>query len=335
MNSQQQPKQRKPRRRNRRNRNATFNDISALTPVVNAPTALNRSSRRNTSRTLRFTECERVSTIVGSTAFAVGSSITCNPGLTSSFPWLSGHAQLFEKYKIHKLIYRYKNLKGTSSAGNVLMAFDYDSLDAPPSTAIAMTQSTKYVDGAPWRIFELEIPSDNRTLFTRSGPVAGADYKTYDMGVLHIAAEGCADTSDHGYLEVEYDIELLQKQPSASSISGGGLLSSACYGISSTMSPSSTVLFDLLETTDTLGGSMASGVYTIPISGTYLVTVVLASAKAIQLYLNGAAFTNPIQTNAMGISSLIQLSAADTIEVHKNSSATDTQGDTIVIVRIA
>jgi hypothetical protein len=247
---------------------------------------------------------------------------------------LAGHAQLFEKYKIHKLIYRYKNLKGTSSAGNILMSFDYDSLDIAPTTAIAMTQSTKYVDGAPWRIFELNVPSDNRTLFTRSGSIPGADLKTYDMGVLHVAAEGCADTTDHGYLEVEYDIELLQKQPSTTSTGGGGILSSACYGVNTTTSSTTTVLYDQVQTTDSLGGSMSAGVYTIPIAGTYLINVSLSTTKAIRLYLNGSAFTNVIQSDA-NITTLAQLAASDTIEVHKVSSASDSAGDLITFVRIA
>jgi hypothetical protein len=328
--------QRKPRRRRRNNKNANFTDLSAQTSLVNAPVAANRSSRRNTSRTLRFTECERITTISGSTAFSVGTSISCNPGLSASFPWLSGHAQLFEKYKVHKLIFRYKNLKGTSSAGNILMSFDYDSLDAAPTTAIAMTQSTKYIDGAPWRIFELNVPSDNRTLFTRPGPVPGADLKTYDMGVLYVAAEGCADTTDHGYLEVEYDIELMQKQPTTTSIIAGAVLSSACYGISATTTASETVTFDLLQTTDTLGGSMSSGVYTIPIDGTYLIEVSMFNVSGgIELFLNGSAFTNAIKTQNSNISSLAQLTANDTISVFKNGgSATDHPGSLITFIRI-
>lgn len=180
--------------------------------VAMAPVAQNKSAGQTRGGSLRFKECERITTINGSVAFSVTGSIACNPGISSSFPWLSGHANLFERYRIHKLVYRYKNLKGTASNGNILMSFDYDTLDNPPATAVEMTQSTVYVDGAPWRIFELDVPSDKRDLFTRSGAVANSDLKTYDMGKLHVAAEGCADVTPHGYLEVEYDVELFMKQ---------------------------------------------------------------------------------------------------------------------------
>jgi hypothetical protein len=92
------------------------------------------------------------------------------------------------------------------------MSFDYDTLDAPPATAIAQSQSTVWIDGAPWRIFEMKVPTRRGKLFTRSSVVPGTDLKTYDFGRLHVSAEGCADDSAHGYLEVEYNIELLDKQ---------------------------------------------------------------------------------------------------------------------------
>jgi len=163
---------------------------------------------------MRFRECERIATVVGSVAFSNGGKIICNPGIAASFPWLSGHAALFENYKVHNLTYRYKNLKGSTAPGNILLSFDYDTLDTSPSTAIEATQSTYYIDGAPWRVFQLKVPTDGRRLFTRRAAVVGADLKTYDMGALHISTEGCADTTPHGYLEVEYDIEFFNKQPS-------------------------------------------------------------------------------------------------------------------------
>lgn len=214
--------------------------------VVMAPVAQNRSAGQTRGNSLRFKECERISTVNGSIAFSVTGSQPCNPALSGSFPWLSGHAALFERYRVHKLVYRYKNLKGTATNGNILMSFDYDTLDNSPATAIEMTQSTVYADGAPWRIFELNVPTDKRDLFTRTGTVSGADLKTYDMGKLNIAAEGCADTSPHGYLEVEYDIELFMKQSIASgttaSTGSGQVLAGVLTGLTGSAVMTSTTV---------------------------------------------------------------------------------------------
>lgn len=189
--------------------------------LVRAPAAQNKSSRQTGRNSTRYRECERVGTVNGSLQFEVVANFACNPGLKDSFPWLSSHADLYEKYKIHKLVYRYKNLKGTGAGGNIIMSFDYDTLDAPPSSAIEMCQSTVWTDGAPWRIFELHVPVDSKAYYTRPGLIPGTDLKTYDMGRLFVAAEGSSDasgstdTSPQGILEVEYDIELMEKQPAS------------------------------------------------------------------------------------------------------------------------
>lgn len=185
--------------------------------TVFAPTAMNKSSRQTGSNSTRYRECERIGTVNGSIAFSNVLDIPCNPGLASSFPWLSGHAALYESYVVHSITYRYKNLKGTDTDGNILMSFDYDTLDSPPASAIAQSQSTVWIDGAPWRIFEMKVPTRRGKLFTRSSVVPGTDLKTYDFGRLHVSAEGCADESAHGYLEVEYNIELCDKQVGGSS----------------------------------------------------------------------------------------------------------------------
>jgi hypothetical protein len=258
-----------------------------------APVAQNRSSHQSGKNTMRFRECERIATIPGAVSFTVVDTIQCNPGLSTSFPWLSGHAALFENYRVHKLVYRYKNLKGTSSAGNVIMSFDYDTLDSAPTNAIAATQSTHYVDGAPWRIFQLNVPTDKRNLFTRSNTPAGADLKTYDMGALHISCEGCADTSDHGYLEVEYDIEFFNKQ-SSSSTSPPSTGSSAAFYLSAPQSLNSNqiVAYDT-EITNSLGIVNTAGSFSIP-AGTYRYDVVFyhtgGTVNGVRMFVNGVAF---------------------------------------------
>lgn len=61
----------------------------------------------------------------------------------------------------------------------------------------------------------MNVPCDNQWLYTRSGaPPQGGDLKTYDLGQLFLSSEACADASIHGYLEVDYIVELQKKQPS-------------------------------------------------------------------------------------------------------------------------
>jgi hypothetical protein len=156
------------------------------------------------------------------------------------------------------------------------MSFDYDTLDAGPSTAVEQTQSTVFVDGAPWRIFEMKIPSDGTKKYIRSGPIAGADLKTYDFGRVWVSAEGCADDSAHGYLELEYRVSLFEKQTSAI----GNSFSNRCWSSwnlsSDTAVLSASATLDISEqvivaSSDT--PTNTSGVVTLTSAGYYEVTL--------------------------------------------------------------
>jgi len=187
--------------------------------VQSASVAYNMSSSRNGPQISRHREKERIATVSGSASFAVVGNFALNPGIAESFPWLSGVAQRFERYNFDSLTVRYKNLKGTDTDGNIIISYDPDTLDGAPATAVAQTQSTAYIDGAPWRIFELKVPCSKEKKFVRAGPVVTSDLKTYDAGRIWVTAEGCADSTAHGYLEVEYSVSLHEKQSASAGAS--------------------------------------------------------------------------------------------------------------------
>jgi len=236
--------------------------------VVRAPVAQNRSSRRSGVQLQKHSEKERIATVKGSVAFSSVANFAINPGIPATFPWLSGVAQHYERYRLDSLVVRYKNLKGTDTDGNIIMSFDPDTLDQGPTTAVIQTQSTVYVDGAPWRLFEMRVPCDRQTRFIRSGPVFGADLKTYDAGRIWVSAEGCADDSDHGYLELEYSVSLFEKQNL-----GAAAGAPACTSlIQFNLDADQTVLggaSDVLEITEAVLNNAAlvnvAGVITLPV----------------------------------------------------------------------
>jgi hypothetical protein len=304
--------------------------------IYSVPIAQNRGSKQNGSNHQPYRECERVRTIPGSVAFGVVANVPMNPGIATSFPWLSGHAVLFEKYIVKKLIYRYKNIKGTTTDGNILMSFDYDTLDPEPTTAIEVTQSTVYQDGAPWRIFEMRVPCDpKREYFTRSQGVGNADLKTYDMGRLFVSAEGCANTTDHGILEVEYEIELFDKQTGLSS-SINRIGSFSYWNLSSDQtvaSTTATVAFDEAPLTNTFTVINTAGAMTVPYACTLRVDVTLSASSlhfsSVVLEKNSAAFAVPIlfgpvtgTATAVTGFAIVSLTAGDIIRVRVTSGST-------------
>lgn len=173
------------------------------------------------SRSLRIHQMERVANITsnGTTAGAFkADSFSINPANSTTFPWLSGIAALFDKYKFHKLKFFFVNNSPTSIAGNVTMAVDFDTLDSAPANGVAMSNLAKFTSFAPWKAEELVIPvnrpSNNTWLYTAGSIPSGADAKTYNLGNFLISTEGLTSTSYLvGYLCVEYDVELLDKNP--------------------------------------------------------------------------------------------------------------------------
>lgn len=173
----------------------------------NAPVAIGSSSsspRRNNNYRLR--NIERVAEVNDNLIH----SLQINPGLESSFPWLSNIARSYDRYRFHKLIYRYKPTCPTDTVGQVIMAWDYDSLDPIPTTEQDLCQETYWVAVSCWKpgTFSVSLRNNNQALYTRKGMIGYADLKTYDIGQLIYKGSGL-----NGYIEVDYDITLIDRQP--------------------------------------------------------------------------------------------------------------------------
>lgn len=194
---------------------ATYRRRENRAPVSSIP------SWAGQSKALRIHQMERIANVVSHSTTAgafKADSYAINPANSTTFPWLSGIASLFDKYKFHKLRFFFINNSPTSIAGNVTMAVDFDTLDAVPANGVAMSNLAKFVSFAPWKAEELVIPvqrpSNNSWLFTASSVPSGADAKTYNLGNFLISTEGITTTEYlSGYLCVEYDVELLDKNP--------------------------------------------------------------------------------------------------------------------------
>jgi hypothetical protein len=301
---------------------------------------LSNSARASQSgrNAARYRECERILTLAGSTSFSVVGNLACNPGLAASFPWLSGHAQLYERYRVHKLIYRYRSLKSATSNGQMLMSFDYDTLDSAPATAVEVSQSTVFEGDRVWENFEMKVPIDpSRVLFTRPGALSNVDYKTYDLGRLFCSAESCDDTTNQGYVEVDYDIELFDKQQGATAASATSG-SCALWNLSANQSQSATtvtVAFDEEPVTNSLVLANTAGTFTVPSSGVYRVSVDLGCGTAAMsnwssIEVDGAAVAPPILFGGVGggtlnhilSSCLLDLTAGQTIRVRSSGAST-------------
>jgi hypothetical protein len=145
-----------------------------------------------------FKHREHVADIIATSSFTV-QSFPINPGLQSSFPWLSQVAQAYEQYAFIRLVYEYKSLSANSTntaPGYVIMATNYNSLDGLFPDKATMENYQFANSGKPGTSFihpvqcsRDETPISN--LYVRTTNIAnGTDVRLYDLGLFQIATGG-------------------------------------------------------------------------------------------------------------------------------------------------
>jgi hypothetical protein len=252
-------------------------------PVASAKQARSMAPKiQSSAKMTRIVHRELVSTINGNTTFGV-SSFALNPGLSSSFPWLSSIAGSYEQYRFNRLTFHYVTRAPTTYIGSILMAPEYYPLDAAPSSEILASQMNGAIEDSPWKDQTITFscadmfPMGPRK-YMRTGTLpTSSDLKTYDAGQLFVCAVTCADTSAIGKLWVEYDVELhIPQNPGAAAQYNVG--SAALYALDSAQtgltSGAATAVIWATEALNDIGAVQSSSTITL-LAGTYLVSGVI------------------------------------------------------------
>jgi hypothetical protein len=184
---------------------------------------------RNSADSCRIVHRELVASIIGSTNYTIAQTFSINPGLASSFPWLSSQAQGWEKYRFHKFKVCAYTRTGSNVPGSEILIVDYDAADAAPVNEQIASAYHGTSEDAPWK--DIGCVFDSKRLLTerfiRSGGLAAnLDIKTYDVAKFFVATvDGTA--VNWSKLWFEYDIELINQQLPSSGLNGSGTLQGA------------------------------------------------------------------------------------------------------------
>ncbi len=247
---------------------------TAITRPVAAPVALgyevtSRMPRKfSTMRNCRIIHEELITPLSGYSSFTIGASLSINPGLAQTFPWLSTQAVGWEQYRFNYLEFVYVPRSATSRDGVISMAPDYDAADTAPLTEAIMSTYEGYVQGTPWsehvcRLGPRKMFSMGNHKFVRTSALsANLDVKTYDAGNFYFATADVNPTGVIGRLYVRYDVEFLNPQlppagvPTSWSLASGGsgITTTAPFGTAPTVfgttisvsptSPYTTIVFN-------------------------------------------------------------------------------------------
>lgn len=168
---------------------------SIMGGVYDPPELHNRSDRTVCVRHREF-----IGNINSSTDFTI-QTFPINPGLKTSFPWLSQVAEAFEEYRFTGIVYEYKTMCSdfstttAGSLGTVIMSSQYNALSPPFTDKISMNNYEFSNDAKPSLSFYHPIECKKSLnpvseLFVRTGTPTIGDLRLYDHANFNIAVEG-------------------------------------------------------------------------------------------------------------------------------------------------
>lgn len=246
--------------------------------------AMHKSGQSITVRHREF-----LTTVKGSTGFAVQRFFQLQPADRNTFPWLSGIAPHFQQYRIKGMVFHYVPTSGYAvsgsnpAIGSVMMQTSYRVNDVAPTSKVEMLNEYWACESSPADAFCHPIecaPKENpfNIHYTRTVPVPANDSPLlYDMGVTYVATSGMPATGNVvGDLWVTYEIEF--SKPLVASNATSVVESASLYSTDPT--PSSLFGSATVVASGTIAVTAVGNTITFPIGllGKYLVVVDIEAA---------------------------------------------------------
>jgi hypothetical protein len=186
-------------------------------------------------RGVRLTEREFIGNILsgaasGSSTVFDNHSYPLNPTNSTTFPWLSRIANLFDQWEPHGIVFEFhttsSTFNGTSQAlGAVIMATDYDNYDPAYSTKQIMENADYACSSVPSAnlLHGVECDPSERPLQIMYTSERADQLNFSDLGTFQIATQGCSVAGvTLGELWISYDITFYKKQLEPPTITGPG-----------------------------------------------------------------------------------------------------------------
>lgn len=232
---------------------------------------------------------EYIGDISPSTLFNV-STFPLNPGVSTTFPWLSSVADNYQQYKFHGLVFEFRPLitdfVTNGSPGVIVMATNYNS-DAPAYTTKQAMENSEYAVSVKPTLDLMHMVEcdpkqtvlDIKYVRTTAAP-AGQDLRLYDLGLFQLATQGNPNPpAQLGELWVSYCVEFFKPTLLSNGVSALPGYHANRSGASA-LNPFGTTA---VTSSGTLAAVLTSSTITFPTSSltNYKVTWYLSNATAI------------------------------------------------------
>lgn len=147
------------------------------------------------------------------------SGFVVNPGVVTTFPWLSQVAQNYEQYAFRYLRFFFKSTCSDSTTattnnnlGVVIFQMTYDIYDAPPTSRLEQLNYYGTTRAKPSENLALDVnvrSTVTSLFFVRGvGEAISGDQRLYDIGTLYVATDGAQNSNQCGELWVDYSVNL-------------------------------------------------------------------------------------------------------------------------------
>jgi hypothetical protein len=138
-----------------------------------------------------------------------------NPGISTTFPWLSSLSRSFQKYKVRNLRLEYKTACSTFLPGMVMIAPVFNIKDRIPTSKIELLEYS-YCKRAPvWKDFSVDVRGNDlsyKEYYIRDNASSNVSEEfLYDCCYFCVAADGVTEETTYiGEIWLEYDLILEQ-----------------------------------------------------------------------------------------------------------------------------
>lgn len=264
---------------------------------------------------------EFITEVRGAVNFTVRKELLINPGLPTTFPWLSGIASQYSEYKIRGMVYHYVPTSGTAvsstnpALGSVMLQTSYRASEDVATSKIEMLNEYWSSESVPSQEFCHPIECDPKEnpfniQYIRTGYLPATENQLmYDLGRTTVAVTGQqVDDKVLGDLWVTYEIEL--KKPVLTNANNTNIYGYSAYnnsGISSALAFGSTGTYVERFNSLPVHVTMTANTLTFGagLTGTYMMTTYYSGVTAFtgNAYVVTNATILPALSNANHIAS--------------------------------
>lgn len=218
--------------------------LTGPAPSYNVFMGSTQAPKFSTGKGTVISHREYLGDIQGTTPFTP-TTYPLNPGIASTFPWLSTVASNYQEYRFHGLIFEFRPLITDfvtgGSPGVIVMSTVYNA-DAPVFASKQQMENSEYATSVKptcGLMHAIECANNQTILpekFVRTGAVpVGQDLRMYDLGNTVVATQ-LNPSQNLGEIWVSYNVEFFK--PILNSAPNSDLIPSALVARSSTTSAS-------------------------------------------------------------------------------------------------